>query len=111
MWDEGGERIGRPTDGTVVWARQVAEAEGATLLDLHEAVAESYDAVGREAVETFFADARTHTSVAGADHTARIVVGLLKTIPDSPWGDRLSPAAAKVPAVEHGLPADPNIIP
>jgi hypothetical protein len=81
------------------------------LLDLHEAVAASYDALGRDSVEPFFADARTHTTIAGADHTARIVVGLLKTIPDSPWGDRLSPAAAKVPAVVHGLPADPNIIP
>jgi len=111
MWEADGPRISRPTDGTVVWARQVAAAEQATLLDLHEAVAASYDALGRDSVEPFFADARTHTTIAGADHTARIVVGLLKTIPDSPWGDRLSPAAAKVPAVEHGLPADPNIIP
>ena len=111
MWEADGTRISRPTDGTVVWARQVAAAEQATLLDLHEAVAASYDALGRDSVEPFFADARTHTTIAGADHTARIVVGLLKTIPDSPWGDRLSPAAAKVPAVVHGLPADPNIIP
>jgi lysophospholipase L1-like esterase len=99
MWEADGPRISRPTDGTVVWARQVAAAEKATLLDLHEAVAASYDALGRDSVEPFFADARTHTTIAGADHTARIVVGLLKTIPDSPWGDRLSPAA------------DPNIIP
>jgi lysophospholipase L1-like esterase len=111
MWEADGPRISRPTDGTVVWARQVAAAEKATLLDLHEAVAASYDARGRDSVEPFFADARTHTTIAGADHTARIVVGLLKTIPDSPWGDRLSPAAAKVPEVVHGLPADPNIIP
>lgn len=111
MWEADGTRISRPTDGTVVWARQVAAAEKATLLDLHEAVAASYDALGRDAVEPFFADARTHTTIAGADHTARIVVGLLKTIPDSPWRDRLSPTAAEVPAVEHGLPADPSIIP
>ena len=111
MWEADGTRISRPTDGTVVWARQVAAAEQATLLDLHEAVAASYDVLGQESVEPFFADARTHTTIAGADHTARIVVGLLKTIPDSPWSDRLSPAAAKVPAVEHGLPAEPSIIP
>ena len=111
MWEADGTRISRPTDGTVVWARQVAAAEKAMLLDLHEAVAASYDALGRDSVEPFFADARTHTTITGADHTARIVVGLLKTIPDSPWGDRLAPAAAKVPAVVHGLPADPNIIP
>jgi len=110
MWDADGARISRPTDGTVVWARQVAEAEHAVLLDLHEAVAASYDALGRAAVEPFFADARTHTTSAGADHTARIVVGLLKTTPGAPWNGRLSPAGAQVPAVEqvppvgHGLP-------
>lgn len=95
-------RIGRPSDGTVVWARQVAGAEGAVLLDLHEAVAASYDALGREAVEPFFADERTHTTVAGADHTARIVVGLLEGLPYSPWREWLSSAGADIaPAALH----------
>jgi rhamnogalacturonan acetylesterase len=95
MWDADGSRIGRPTDGTVVWARAVAESEQATLLDLHEAIAASYDALGREAVEPFFADERTHTTVAGADHTARIVVGLLERLPDSPWAGMTSSSAAR----------------
>lgn len=95
MWEADGMRIGRPTDGTVVWARAVAEAEGATLLDLHEAVAASYDALGREAVEGFFADERTHTTVAGADHTARIVAGLLEHLPESRWAEMRSAAAAR----------------
>ena len=97
MWEADGTRIGRPLDGTVVWARQVAEAEGATLLDLHEAVAASYDLLGREAVEPFFADERTHTTVVGADHTARIVVGLLQGLPYSPWGEWLSAAGGGIP--------------
>jgi rhamnogalacturonan acetylesterase len=96
LWEPDGARIGRPNAGTVAWAREVAAAEKATLLDLHEAVAASYDALGPEAVEPFFADARTHTTVAGADHTARIVVGLLKGLPDSPWGGRVSTAGAAV---------------
>jgi rhamnogalacturonan acetylesterase len=96
MWEAGEARIGRPSDGTVVWARQVAEAEEATLLDLHEAVAASYDALGREAVEPFFADERTHTTAAGADHTARIVVGLLTELPYSTWREWLSPAGAEI---------------
>lgn len=95
MWEADDMRIGRPTDGTVVWARAVAEAEGATLLDLHEAVAASYDALGREAVEGFFADERTHTTVAGADHTARIVAGLLEHLPESRWAEMRSAAAAR----------------
>jgi len=101
IWGSDGTRIDRPTDGTVVWARHVAESEKATLLDLHESVAASYDALGRDLVEPFFADARTHTTAAGADHTARIVVGLLKTIPGAPWNERVSPAGADVPAVEQ----------
>lgn len=111
MWDAGGTRISRPTDGTVVWARLVAEAEKATLLDLHEAVAASYDELGRAAVEPLFADARTHTTAAGADHTARIVVGLLKTAPDSPWRERLSPAGDEVRVVEPAPPVDRNASP
>jgi lysophospholipase L1-like esterase len=95
MWEADGSRIGRPTDGTVAWARAVAASEQATLLDLHEAVAASYDALGREAVEPFFADARTHTSVAGADHTARIVIGLLEDLPDSPWKSMVSTAGMR----------------
>ncbi len=95
VWDDTGERIGRPTDGTVAWARAVAAAEGATLLDLHEAVAASYDALGRGAVEPFFADERTHTTVAGADHTARIVVGLLEQLPGSPWAGMTVEAMAR----------------
>jgi rhamnogalacturonan acetylesterase len=95
MWQVDGTRIGRPIDGTVVWARAVAEAEGVPLLDLHEAVAASYDALGRDAVEPFFADERTHTTVAGADHTARIVVGLLEQLPGSPWAGMMAEAAVR----------------
>ncbi len=95
MWDADGSRIDRPTDGTVAWARHVAESEKATLLDLHESVAASYDGLGRQAVEPFFADARTHTTVAGADHTARVVIGLLAELPYSTWRERLSPAGVE----------------
>ncbi|MFM7242652.1 MAG: rhamnogalacturonan acetylesterase [Planctomycetaceae bacterium] len=95
MWEADGARIGRPTDGTVAWARAVVEAEGATLLDLHEAVAASYDALGHEAVEGFFADERTHTTVAGADHTARIVADLIEHLLDSRWTGMRSAAAAR----------------
>jgi hypothetical protein len=95
MWEADGSRIGRPTDGWVARVRQVAESEQATLLDLHEAVAASYDALGREAVEPFFADARTHTSVAGADHTAQIVIGLLEDLPDSEWKNMVSTAGMR----------------
>lgn len=99
MWDKSGSRIGRPSDGYVIWAGQVAGSEHATLLDLHETVAAGYDALGPAAVEPLFADARTHTTVAGADFTAQRVVGLLKGLPDSPWISRLSTAGSDLPAL------------
>ena len=85
QWEADSRRIIRPTDGTVVWARRVAEAEQATLLDLHETVAAAYDDLGPAGVEPLFADARTHTTSAGADFTARWVVQILAGLPQSPW--------------------------
>jgi lysophospholipase L1-like esterase len=99
MWERDGTRIIRPDDGHVVWARRVAAEEDATLLDLYEAVASAYDALGPDGVEPFFADARTHTTVNGADFTARIVVGLLEGLPDSPWPEVISEAAEEISAI------------
>ena len=98
-WDASGLRIGRPSDGTVVWAKRVAAEEQATLLDLHETVAEAYDEIGPDAVSPLFADAHTHTTVEGADFTARRVVGLLAGLPDSPWPARLSAMGAEQPVI------------
>jgi rhamnogalacturonan acetylesterase len=99
MWERDGTRIIRPDDGHVVWARRVAAEEDATLLDLYEAVASAYDSLGPDGVEPFFADARTHTTVNGADFTARIVVGLLEGLPDSPWPEVISEAAEEISAI------------
>lgn len=102
MWDREGRLIIRPDDGHPVWARTVAAAEDATLLDLYEAVAKAYDQLGPDGVEPFFADARTHTTTDGADFTARIVVGLLEGLPESPWPEVISEAAEEISAIPPG---------
>jgi len=99
IWDREGDRIIRPDGGHVAWARAVAAEEEATLLDLYETVASAYDSLGPEQVEAFFADARTHTTPTGADFTARLVVGLLEGLPESPWPERISEAAAEISAI------------
>jgi lysophospholipase L1-like esterase len=96
MWEQDNARIIRPGDGPVVWARTVAAEEDATLLDLYETVASVYDSLGPEGVEPFFADARTHTTVDGADFTARTVIGLLEGLPDTLWPEVITEAAEKI---------------
>ncbi len=81
-WADG--RVGRDGGGYAGWARAVAEAEGAPLIDLNEAVARRYEAMGETAVESLFADAHTHTSWAGAELNATIVAAALRELPDFP---------------------------
>lgn len=69
-----------------VWAREVAEAEHVGFLDLHGRIADRYDALGPEKVDPLFGDPHTHTSRAGAELNAQIVVEALKALPDDPLG-------------------------
>ena len=81
-WKEG--RIVRAHDGYAGWAKQVAEQEGVAFIDLNEQVARRYEAMGEEKVNTLFADAHTHTSRAGAELNAAVVVEALRALPDHP---------------------------
>ncbi len=75
VWRDG--RIARGSESYPGWAAAVAEAEGVRLIDLHNLVADRYDAVGAAAVEALFADERTHTSRAGAEFNAELVATAL----------------------------------
>jgi len=68
------------------WDRQVADANGALFMDLTLLVADGYKQIGADRVNTFFADARTHTNDAGAAFTAERVVAGLKALPGNPLG-------------------------
>jgi beta-galactosidase len=83
-WQNG--RVIRSTEDYAAWTRTVAEAAGVPMLDLNDAVARQYEKTGADRVarEYFFGD-RTHTSPAGAQLTALIVVGGLRTLPGSPF--------------------------
>lgn len=86
-WKEG--KIVRATDGYGGWARQVAEQEGCGFVDLNELIAARYEAMGPEAVEPLFADAHTHTSRAGAELNAQLVVQGLQQLSGQPLGPYL----------------------
>lgn len=79
------------------WAHEVADQEAAAFIDLNDIIATGYEEIGKEKVETLFADKGTHTSVEGAQFNARAVVSGLKGLPGNPFGPYFSGKAADVP--------------
>jgi rhamnogalacturonan acetylesterase len=79
MWNQDGtlerDRLGYP-----LWARQVAEEEGAPFIDLHERVARRYEAEGPGAVRgKYFVEDHTHANEAGARLSAtEVAEGILE---------------------------------
>jgi lysophospholipase L1-like esterase len=82
IWDK--DRIARPPDSHADWARAVAAAEHVPLVDLHERIAQRYDALGTAAVAQLFADGRVHTNLTGAELSADIVADALRALPGNP---------------------------
>ena len=82
-WKDG--KIERSRD-YAVWAEEVAKAEHVGFVDLNGMIAERYDAMGQEKVEALFADPHTHTSRAGAELNAQVVVEGLKKLDGNPLG-------------------------
>jgi lysophospholipase L1-like esterase len=77
---------GRDFASFAEWDRQVALDNGALFMDLTMLVSDGYRQIGAGKVDTFFADARTHTNTEGADFNAARVVAGLKTLPGNPLG-------------------------
>ena len=92
LWD--GERVARPKNSHADWAREVAKAEGVPLVDLHEAIAQRYDQMGKPAVDPLFADERVHTTAAGAELNAACVISALQALPEDPLAAFLRPRPA-----------------
>jgi lysophospholipase L1-like esterase len=97
----------------VSYMRNAAARTGNLFLDLNEIVAGGYERLGPDKVNGFFADARTHTTAAGAEYTAQqVIAGLKGTWPTNPLDTYLNLAGRAIPAakidVEAGtMPTDP----
>jgi lysophospholipase L1-like esterase len=87
-WKDG--KIVRNDDTYAGWAREVAAQEKVGVIDLNEHIAEQYDAMGERNVEAMFADPHTHTSRAGAELNAEVVVAGLKALPEDPVANDFS---------------------
>lgn len=75
-WSSG--KIERRNDSYGRWYRQVAEETGCEFLDLHNISADRLDRMGKKKAAKMFNNDHTHSSLAGARHTARCIARGLK---------------------------------
>jgi rhamnogalacturonan acetylesterase len=97
-WQSDG-KLARASRGYGRWAREAATQGGALFIDLNEIIAIGYEKLGAAAVEPFFHDAHTHTSIEGARFNARCVASGLKALGEkSPLAAYLSAEGREAPA-------------
>ena len=77
-WKDG--KVIRSLDSYGLWAKQIAEQEGAYFIDLNELIAAKYEEMGEQEVHKFFPADHTHTNLEGAKLNAEIVASALKKI-------------------------------
>ena len=103
-----GDKVRRGNRETIIkWTANAANATDAAYIDLNEIVAREYDKLGPEKVEPLFADARTHTTPAGAELSASCVVAGLRALPGAPLDRYLSAQGKSVKPAEPQLAAGP----
>jgi hypothetical protein len=90
-WKDG--KIVRNSTTYQKWAAEVAASEHTGYIDLNETIAARYDALGPEKVDPLFGDPHTHTSRAGAELNAQVVVEGIRTLPASALAGYLRPPA------------------
>ena len=78
-WNDG-KIVRKESETFVKWTENAAKASDAAYLNLNEAVALKYENLGQAKVEFLFADARTHSTPAGALLNAETVVAGLRAL-------------------------------
>ena len=71
------------------WIEECARAEKAGYIDLAGLVGIEYARLGPEGTKPLFADARTHTTPAGAKLNAKVLVTALRELPGDPFANYL----------------------
>lgn len=72
------------------WAAQIAKSEHSMLMDVTRLIADKYEQLGEAGVKELFATDHTHTSPAGAELNASLVVAGLKMLKGQPLNRYLS---------------------
>ncbi|HLJ57423.1 MAG TPA: rhamnogalacturonan acetylesterase [Chthonomonadaceae bacterium] len=81
IWKEG-RTVARASADYGKWAADAAKAEAAIFVDLNEAVAKRYEALGPDRVKQFFPGDHTHTSPTGARLNAECIAEGLRELKD-----------------------------
>jgi lysophospholipase L1-like esterase len=79
-WDEKGKIIRKESETFVKWTENAAKTNGAAYINLNEIVALEFERLGTEKVETLFGDKRTHSTPAGANLNAQMVIAGIKAL-------------------------------
>ncbi len=96
IWQDG--KVERGSGKYGQWAAEVAKAQDVTFIDLTTIIANKYEALGQEKVKELFGPDHTHTSPAGAELNASLVVAGLKGLNSCPLCKDLSAKGADVVA-------------
>jgi polygalacturonase len=78
IWKDG--RVERGSGKFSQWAAEVARSQNVEFIDLTTIIADRYEQLGQERVQALFGPDHTHTSPAGAELNAELVVTGLKTL-------------------------------
>ena len=98
IWKDG--RVERGPGRYGEWAAEVARSEGVPFVDLTNIIADEYEKLGQEKVKELFGPDHTHTSPAGAELNASLVVAGLKALRKNPLAPYFS-AKGKAVAKAH----------
>lgn len=78
-WKDG-KIVRKESETFVRWTENAARASGAAYINLNEAIALRFEALGPEKVEPLFADKRTHSTQAGALFNAESVIACIRAL-------------------------------
>ena len=88
IWKDGHVERGPGKYGE--WSAEIAKSQRVVFTDVTKLIADKYEQMGEEKVKTMFGPDHTHTSPAGAELNASLVVVGLKTIKSRPFKRYLS---------------------
>ena len=88
IWKDGHVERGPGRYGE--WSAEIAKSQRVVFTDVTKLIADKYEQMGQEKVKMMFGPDHTHTSPAGAELNASLVVVGLKTIKGSPFKRYLS---------------------
>ena len=94
IWKDGHVERGPGKFGP--WAAEVAKSQQVTFIDVTTLIANRYEELGEEKIKELFATDHTHTSPAGAELNASLVVAGLKMLKDKPLNRYLSAKGKEV---------------